>query len=200
MRLGWRHAQPLWAWMNRGRPAPIEPACDYAKGAQNRRASWPLKRVTTMDEQIVKQIFDELLSSLEPLETQNTALLQFLRAKGIASDNELAPFLEQAGNASNVRWRAMRVRIAALIASAMKPTEEVSTGKSKDGQATPESTAETNEDGREKEELDSVSVQDSQAGSFSKANSAGVQAQEKSESANESQTEKAEVGEKENAA
>ncbi|HTC48961.1 MAG TPA: hypothetical protein VK722_16675 [Candidatus Aquilonibacter sp.] len=153
-----------------------------------------------MDEQIVKQIFDELLSSLEPLETQNTALLQFLRAKGIASDNELAPFLEQAGNASNVRWRAMRVRIAALIASAMKPTEEVSTGKSKDGQATPESTAETNEDGREKEELDSVSVQDSQAGSFSKANSAGVQAQEKSESANESQTEKAEVGEKENAA
>jgi hypothetical protein len=45
-----------------------------------------------------------------------------------------------------------------------------------------------------------VSVPDSQAGSFSKANSAGVQAQEKSESANESQTEKAEVGEKENAA
>ena len=39
-----------------------------------------------MDEQIVQQIFDELLSSLEPLDTQNAALLQFLKAKGIATD------------------------------------------------------------------------------------------------------------------
>ena len=39
-----------------------------------------------MDEQIVQQIFDELLSSLEPLDTQNAALLQFLKAKGIATE------------------------------------------------------------------------------------------------------------------
>jgi len=74
-----------------------------------------------MDEDIVKQIFDELLSSLEPLETKTAALLSLLKAKGIANDEELAPFLEQAGNASNVRWRAMRVRTAALISSAMTP-------------------------------------------------------------------------------
>ena len=77
-----------------------------------------------MDEAIVQQIVDELLSSLEPLETQNAALLQFLKARGIATDEELAPFLEQAGNASNIRWRAVRVRTAALISSAMKPAEQ----------------------------------------------------------------------------
>jgi hypothetical protein len=77
-----------------------------------------------MDEKIVQQIFDELLSSLEPLDTQSAALLQFLKAKGIASDEELAPYFEQAGNTSNVRWRAARVRIGGLISSAMKPAEQ----------------------------------------------------------------------------
>ncbi|HEY3972472.1 MAG TPA: hypothetical protein VGM18_05675 [Candidatus Sulfotelmatobacter sp.] len=77
-----------------------------------------------MDEEILKQIFDELFASLEPLETQNAALLQFLKAKGIATDEKLAPFLEAAGNASNVRWRAVRVRTDALISSALKPAEK----------------------------------------------------------------------------
>jgi hypothetical protein len=80
--------------------------------------------VIEMDEAILQQIFDELFSSLEPLETQNAALLQFLKAKGIATDEELAPYLEQAGNASNVRWRGVRVRTAALISSALKPPEQ----------------------------------------------------------------------------
>lgn len=79
-----------------------------------------------MDEAQVQQIVDELLSSLEPLETQSSALLQFLKAKGFATDEELAPFLDQAGNTANVRWRAVKVRIAALISSAMKPSEQSS--------------------------------------------------------------------------
>lgn len=77
-----------------------------------------------MDEEIVQQIVEELLSSLEPLDTQTAALVQFLKAKGIATDEELAPYLEQAGNASNVRWLATRVRIRSLISSAMKPAEK----------------------------------------------------------------------------
>src|SRR5947207_13869607 len=73
-----------------------------------------------MDEQVVQQIVDEVLSSLEPLDTQSDGLLQFLKAKGIASDEEVAPYLEQAGKASNVRWLAARLRIKSLISSAMK--------------------------------------------------------------------------------
>lgn len=77
-----------------------------------------------MDEEILKQIFDELFSALEPLETQTVALLRFLKSKGIATDQEFAAYLEEAGNASNVRWRAARVRTAALIASALRPPEK----------------------------------------------------------------------------
>jgi hypothetical protein len=100
-----------------------------------------------MDEQIVQQIFDELLSSLEPLETQNAALLQFLKAKGIATDEELAPFLEQAGNASNVRWLGARVRIRSLISSAMKPAEQPTENESaKSGAKSPEPAAEPSEE------------------------------------------------------
>ena len=83
-----------------------------------------------MDEQLIHQIFDELLASLEPLETQNSALLQFLKAKGIATDEELAPFLEQAGNTANIRWRAVRVRTNALLNSALKPAEQSTEGGS----------------------------------------------------------------------
>jgi hypothetical protein len=96
-----------------------------------------------MDEEILQQIFDELLSSFEPLETQTAALVQFLKAKGIATDEELAPFLEQAGNASNVRWRAARVRIRSLISSAMKPAEPES---AKTAPKTPEPAPETSKE------------------------------------------------------
>jgi hypothetical protein len=73
-----------------------------------------------VDEQVVQEIVDEVLSSLEPRDTQGAALVQFLKAKGIAGDEELAPYLKQAENASNVRWMAARVRIKSLISSAMK--------------------------------------------------------------------------------
>jgi hypothetical protein len=87
-----------------------------------------------MNQEIVKQIVDEILSSLEPLETQSTALLQFLKAKGLATDEELAPFLDQAANTANVRWRAVRVRAAALLTNAMKPTEPAASGNKKEAQ------------------------------------------------------------------
>jgi hypothetical protein len=76
-----------------------------------------------MDEEIVRQILDELFSSFEDMETQSAALLLFLRDQGIATKEKLAPFLEQAGNTSEVRWRAARVRMGALLASALKTPE-----------------------------------------------------------------------------
>jgi hypothetical protein len=76
-----------------------------------------------MDEEIVKQILDELFSSLEDSETQSAALLLFLKDQGIATEEKLAPYFEQAANTSEVRWRAARVRMGALLASALKTPE-----------------------------------------------------------------------------
>jgi hypothetical protein len=79
-----------------------------------------------MDENnnIVQEILHDLFSSLEALETQNTAILEFLKDTGIATDEELASHLEQAGNASSVRWRGVRVRADYLFASAVKAAEQ----------------------------------------------------------------------------
>ena len=76
-----------------------------------------------MDETILQEMLDELFSALESVETQNGAILQFLKDRGIASDQDLAPFLEKAGNTSNVRWRAVRARINHLLSSAAKTRE-----------------------------------------------------------------------------
>jgi hypothetical protein len=76
-----------------------------------------------MDEEIVKQILDELFSSFEESETQSAALLLFLKDQGIATEEKLAPYFEQAANTSEVRWRAARVRMGALLASALKTPE-----------------------------------------------------------------------------
>jgi hypothetical protein len=73
---------------------------------------------------IVQEILHDLFSSLEALETQNTAILEFLKDKGIGTDEELAPHLEQAGKASEVRWRAVRVRADYLFSSAIKAAEQ----------------------------------------------------------------------------
>src|SRR5260370_2354660 len=73
---------------------------------------------------IVEEILHDLFSSMEALETENTAIWQFLKEKGIATDEELASHLEQAGNASSVRWRGVRVRADYLFASAIEAAEQ----------------------------------------------------------------------------
>lgn len=73
---------------------------------------------------VVDQLMDEMIPSLEALETQNAAILEFLKDKNIATDEKLAPYLERAGNASNVRWRATRLRITSMLSSAMRSDEQ----------------------------------------------------------------------------
>ncbi len=80
-----------------------------------------------MDDKLLQQVFEELLPSLEALDTKCAAILQFLKTKGIATDDELAPYFEQAGNASSVRWRAARVRINHLLSTPQ--AEEKDKGK-----------------------------------------------------------------------
>jgi hypothetical protein len=96
-----------------------------------------------MDEKIVEQILDELFSSFEDSETQSAAILLFLKDQGIATEEKLVPYFEQAGKTSEVRWRAARVRMGALLASAMKTPEPVagkktSTAQEKNPEPTPD--------------------------------------------------------------
>ncbi len=74
-------------------------------------------------EGVVKEILDTLIPALETLEAQSGAVLQFLEEKNIASQEQLAPYLEQAGNASNVRWRGTRLRLEHLFSSAVKAAQ-----------------------------------------------------------------------------
>jgi hypothetical protein len=68
-----------------------------------------------MDENtnIVEEILHDLFSSMEALETQNTAILQFLKDKGIATDEELA-FASGAGGKREQRQMAWRPRASRL--------------------------------------------------------------------------------------
>jgi len=79
-----------------------------------------------VDIKVAEEFLDELFSSLEALETRSTAVLQFLKEQGEVTDEELAPYMEQASRASNVRWRAARVRMMSLFSSAVKSIEESS--------------------------------------------------------------------------
>jgi hypothetical protein len=77
-----------------------------------------------MDENATDEVLNELFSALESAETQSGAILQFLKDKNLATDEDLAPYLQQAGNASSVRWMAARVRIRSLLASAIRNAEQ----------------------------------------------------------------------------
>ena len=77
-----------------------------------------------MDLSVTEEILDSVLPSFEVLESQTGAILQFLKDKGIATDEQLAPYLEQSRNASIIRWRAVRLRINRLLAPAAKAAEK----------------------------------------------------------------------------
>jgi len=76
------------------------------------------------DGKVGGELLSELFSALEDLETQSAGILQFLKDKGLASDEELAPYLEAAARASDVRWRAARLRMDVLLSAAIEDAEE----------------------------------------------------------------------------
>jgi hypothetical protein len=104
-----------------------------------------------MDEKIVDQILDELFSSFEKSETDSAAILLLLKDHGIASEENLAPFIEQASRMSEVRWRAARVRMGALLKSAMKTTEQPGEQKTSTNRDQEEKPAEKKKESAEQE-------------------------------------------------
>jgi outer membrane biosynthesis protein TonB len=73
-----------------------------------------------MDPELAKKMLDELLPQFESVEAQCAAIQQLLKSKEVVTDEELAPYLDEAGKASNVRWRATRLRIEHLLGEAFK--------------------------------------------------------------------------------
>jgi len=88
-----------------------------------------------MDLTPIKETFDELFSHLEAMETQSSALLQFLKDKEHVTDKDLAPYLEQAGNTSNVKWLATRLRMERLFESAEQTEENAAQEKKAEKEA-----------------------------------------------------------------
>jgi hypothetical protein len=86
----------------------------------------------------LKEILGELFALLEAQETHSVAVLQFLKDQGIATDEKLAPYLEQAGRASNVKWLAARRRMEYLLTPIEKKTTDVEKVKEKTQEAGPE--------------------------------------------------------------
>ncbi len=68
----------------------------------------------------IKEVLDELFTLLESLESQNAAVLTFLKDQNIVTDEKFAPYLNRAETASSVKWRAARARMAYLLAPAPK--------------------------------------------------------------------------------
>jgi hypothetical protein len=90
-----------------------------------------------MDIKAAEEFLDQLFSSLESLETQSAAILQFLKQQSGATDEQLAPYFQQAGNASNVRWRAARLRLMSLLSAAVKDAEPAEKPATKSQSAPP---------------------------------------------------------------
>lgn len=99
-----------------------------------------------MNSQIADEILEELASTFKKFETQSAALLEFVKDRGIVKEDDLAPYMERAAAASAVRWRATRVRMARLLASAASgdgdvkesgKAEEAEKSKSKQGDEHP---------------------------------------------------------------
>jgi hypothetical protein len=90
-----------------------------------------------MDPEVLQQVLDELLPTLEAMETQNAAILQFLKDRYILSDEDLAPFREKAGNASSVRWLGTRLRVKHILEGAARAAEVSQEKKSPPTEAKP---------------------------------------------------------------
>ncbi|HEY2819650.1 MAG TPA: hypothetical protein VGJ06_01310 [Candidatus Acidoferrum sp.] len=85
------------------------------------------------DKNPIAEIFDEMFTLLEDLETRSVATLDYLQGQQGVTDENLAPYLDRAAAASEVRWRAARARMEHLLApKPQSSTEAANDAKGKD--------------------------------------------------------------------
>lgn len=73
----------------------------------------------------IAEIFDEMFTLLQDLETRSLAVFEYMKEQSGATDEKLAPYLDRAAAASDVRWRAARARMEYLLAPKPKSATEV---------------------------------------------------------------------------
>ena len=76
-----------------------------------------------MNSHPAEQVFEEVLPYLEMLDAQIGAIIQVLKDRGIMSGEEFAKYVQRADLGSNVKERAMRVRMEYLFSNAAKRRE-----------------------------------------------------------------------------
>src|ERR1700742_4850034 len=79
------------------------------------------------DANLIAEIFDEMFTLMQDLETRSVAVLEYLQEQGGVTDEKLAPYLDRAAAAADVRWRAARARMEHLLAP--KPKSSTDVGK-----------------------------------------------------------------------
>jgi hypothetical protein len=111
----------------------------------------------------LKEMLSELFTMLEALETQGAAVLLLMKDQGV-TDQQLAPYLERSGNASNVKWRAARMRMEYLLSPIEKDGKSEETSKGKEGEEinSPESRSQETQSHESKPQLNKTKEDESQ--------------------------------------
>jgi hypothetical protein len=118
-----------------------------------------------MDSAIIDEILEELSSALQRVEAQSTAILELIKEKGMVKEDELAPYLQRANEASSVRWRATRVRIGHLLSGLEKREQQAKDeGKEKTPQSASEKTKTAKQEDAEPVQSRKTDVSDTQGG------------------------------------
>ena len=86
----------------------------------------------------MSEIFEEMFTLLQDLETRSVAVLEYLKEQGGVGDEKLAPYLDRAAAASDVRWRAARARMDHLLAPKPKSATDVGKDEKSKGQSQPQ--------------------------------------------------------------
>jgi hypothetical protein len=108
----------------------------------------------------IAEIFDEVFTLMQDLETRSVAVFEYMQEQGGATDEKLAPYLDRAAGAADVRWRAARARMEHLLA----PKPKSSTDVAKDDKAKSASPSQPQEKGRGANSGDTKSQGEKQQG------------------------------------